>query len=333
MSAADSPSEGDRHPIEVLAEEFVERQRRGERPSLTEYIARFPELADKIRSLFPALMMVERLKPRPADEDGPAPGRIGAPIASGAGAIGQLGGFRLLREVGRGGMGVVYEAVQESMGRHVALKILAGHGRLSAAQIERFHLEARAAGRLHHGHIVPVHGVGEHEGVHYYAMQFIEGHGLDTILDDLRRLRGAPRGSMEATFDAAGEGAATGASGTMAVARSLLIGDWTRPGVAAGPSRATDAATVVLSDREAPSPPESPPASAPPPSAGPATVGPASDSADSSTLTWATDAQYNRSLARVGLQVAEALAYAHQQGVLHRDIKPSNLLLDAGGGV
>ena len=87
-------------------------------------------------------------------------------------------------------MGVVYEAEQESLGRHVALKVLpvAGAARPDAA-CERFRREARAAARLHHTNIVPVFGVGEHEGVHYYAMQFIQGQGLDAVLDELRRLR------------------------------------------------------------------------------------------------------------------------------------------------
>ena len=86
-------------------------------------------------------------------------------------------------------MGVVYEAVQESLGRHVALKVLPWHGRMDPSQLERFRLEARSAARLHHTNIVPVFDVGEHDGVYYYAMQFIQGQGLDVILRDLRRLR------------------------------------------------------------------------------------------------------------------------------------------------
>src|SRR5947209_8430091 len=78
----------------------------------------------------------------------------------------QLGDYRVLREVGRGGMGVVYEAVQESLGRHVALKVLPFHPLTAAAHLERFRREARAAARLHHSNIVPVHGIGEYGGVH-----------------------------------------------------------------------------------------------------------------------------------------------------------------------
>ena len=87
-------------------------------------------------------------------------------------------------------MGVVYEAEQESLGRRVALKVLAAHGLRHPRQLLRFHREARAAARLHHTNIVPVFGVGESEGQHYYVMQFIPGLGLDAVLDEIKRLRG-----------------------------------------------------------------------------------------------------------------------------------------------
>ena len=93
------------------------------------------------------------------------------------------------REIGRGGMGIVYEAEQVSLGRHVALKVLPAHALLTSNLLTRFQNEARAAARLHHTNIVPVFGVGEDQGIHYYAMQFIQGHGLDEVLEELRRLR------------------------------------------------------------------------------------------------------------------------------------------------
>src|SRR5207302_5701291 len=122
--------------------------------------------------------------------------------------------YRILREVGRGGMGIVYEAEQESLGRHVALKVLTVHAVLDPRHVERFRREARAAARLHHTNIVPVHGVGEEDGLHYYVMQFIQGQGLDEVLAELKRLRQAKqtpvpgRGDPERT----------------AVAQSLLSG-------------------------------------------------------------------------------------------------------------
>src|SRR5689334_19600342 len=99
-----------RHPLEVLAADFVERYRRGERPALTEYTTRHPDLAEQIRSLFPAVVMMEDLKRTRVHGAGyPFDARGRVPDI--------LGDCRIVREVGRGGMGVVYEAEQESLGR------------------------------------------------------------------------------------------------------------------------------------------------------------------------------------------------------------------------
>ena len=179
-------SSAERNPVDRLAEEFAERFRRGERPSLTEYVERYPELADAIRELFPALVMMERLKPA-AD----ATGAEGAAASDGT-PLQVLGDYRIVREVGRGGMGVVYEAEQVSLGRHVALKVLPAQALANATYLERFRREAKAAARLHHTNIVPVFGVGEHQGVHFYAMQFIRGRGLDDCIRQRRRLLADP---------------------------------------------------------------------------------------------------------------------------------------------
>ena len=92
-------------------------------------------------------------------------------------------------------MGVVYEAEQVSLGRRVAVKILPQHVARDPKMLERFRREARAAARLHHTNIVPVFEVGREGDVCYYAMQFIQGQGLDLVYDELRRLRGR-RGRM-----------------------------------------------------------------------------------------------------------------------------------------
>jgi serine/threonine protein kinase len=97
-----------------------------------------------------------------------------------------LGDFRLSREVGRGGMGVVYEAEQVSLGRRVALKVLPFAAGLDSRQLQRFKNEAQAAALLQHPNIVPVHAVGFEHGVHYYAMQFIEGRSLAAWVEELR---------------------------------------------------------------------------------------------------------------------------------------------------
>src|SRR5215471_8406500 len=141
-----------RDAVEKLAEEFAERYRRGERPSLSEYTARYPELAEQIRDLFPALVAIEELGsvagPRTESSPGTVPGQGKAPE--------QLGDYRILREVGRGGMGIVYEAVQESLGRRVALKVLPSPLSKNTTYLKRFQREARSAARLHHTNIVPV---------------------------------------------------------------------------------------------------------------------------------------------------------------------------------
>ncbi len=171
----------DRDPVEVLADEFLVRFRRGERPSIDDYAARHPDLADAIRALFPTIAAMERRKPH---RERSAAGRV----LPGLDPLDGLGDYRIIREIGRGGMGIVYEAEQESLGRLVAVKILPRTTLLDSKQLDRFRREARTAAKLHHTNIVPVFGIGEHDGCHYYVMQYIRGVGLDRILDELRRL-------------------------------------------------------------------------------------------------------------------------------------------------
>jgi serine/threonine protein kinase/WD40 repeat protein len=298
--------------IEDLAEEFLERRRQGERPSLQEYAARYPELAGEIREFFPVLGLVEDFKPDTDD----VTGSIGGSMVPGIGTLlERLGDFRLLREVGRGGMGVVYEAEQESLGRRVALKVLLSHRLHDPITLIRFHREAKAAARLHHTNIVPVFGVGEHGGAHFYVMQFIRGLPLDAVLDEVRRLRGPATngGSRRAPSSVA----ATGNLNPTELALSLTTGRFLAP-------QPTKSDTTPSNSH--------PVDAAPPMSTG---DGPAVDLFDQSGFSAATDSArtYARRVAMLGLQVAEALDYAHQHGILHRDIKPSNLLLDAHGMV
>src|SRR5262249_59069478 len=128
----------------------------------------------------------------------------------------------------RGGMGVVYEAEQESLGRRVALKVLSAGALLDPKQVRRFEREAKAAARLHHTNIVPVCGVGRQDGHHYFVMQFIAGLGLDAVLDDLRRLRQAKSeaGPADIPSPSARPAPRDGTKGLAAaeVARSLIAG-------------------------------------------------------------------------------------------------------------
>ena len=225
--------------LDDLAEEFLGRCRAGERPSVDEYLARHPHLADELRPVLSAVLMMERAKPRRED----AVVRVAPP--------GRIGEFRIVREIGRGGMGVVYEAEEEALGRRVALKVLAPHLVADERLRARFRREARAVARLHHTNIVPVFGVGERDGLCYYVMQMIQGRALDRI-------------------------------------------DQEAPTV---PLRGPQEEPTPASEAETPSP------------------------------------ERFRETARIGAQVADALAHAHSKGVLHRDIKPSNLILDEHGDV
>ena len=99
---------------------------------------------------------------------------------------GVLGDYRIVREIGRGGMGVVYEAEQISLGRRVALKVLPFAAMLDERQLKRFRNEARAAATLDHPHIVPVHAIGCERGVHFYAMSLVNGRTLAQVIADLR---------------------------------------------------------------------------------------------------------------------------------------------------
>jgi serine/threonine protein kinase/WD40 repeat protein len=161
-----------------VADEFLRRQEQGERPDIEEYAARYPQAAPVLRKVLAALGLLER-------------SATGAPVSLGSVPesmlTGMLGDFRILQEIGRGGMGIVYQAEQISLGRRVALKVLPFAATLDPKQLQRFKNEAQAAAHLHHTNIVPVFGVGCERGVHYYAMQFIEGQTLAAIIRELRR--------------------------------------------------------------------------------------------------------------------------------------------------
>ena len=163
--------------FELAASEFTSRVRRGEVPDIEEYVSRYPDLSDEIRELFPTILAMEQTKQHREFESG-------GKASLGARKIEQLGDFRILREVGRGGMGIVYEAEQESLGRHVAVKVLPPFALMDETHIRRFQREAQTAAQLHHTNIVPVFGVGEDDGLYYYVMQLIDGRGLDAMLVD-----------------------------------------------------------------------------------------------------------------------------------------------------
>lgn len=308
----------------LIADEFVNAIRQGKEPTVEEFAQRYPEHADEIREVLPALVMIEKAK----DSDAPRPRRQPDDSAS-APPIKQLGDYQILREVARGGMGVVYEAEQLSLGRHVAIKVLPALARLDPRQLGRFQREARSAARLHHTNIVPVFGVGEQDGLHYYVMQFIQGLGLDLVLDELRRIRQA-RDNHAPTMGHAQAGRKTDVqrdASAASVVHALLSGEFQKVGPAASVLNATvDANPIDFASNDGDASTHSRTSSN-----SSASIRMPGQS-DTSTLS-DSGSQYWLSVARVGVQVAEALAYAVSQGVLHRDIKPSNLLLDDSGNV
>jgi WD40 repeat protein/serine/threonine protein kinase len=200
---------------------------------------------------------------------------------------GTLGDFQLVREIGRGGMGVVYEGRELSLNRRVAIKVLPFTAVLDQRQLERFKTEAQAAAGLHHANIVPVFHIGHDRAVHYYAMQFIEGQDVSDLI---RQMQQVPR-----------QGQSDPPSTRIApsgLASDLLTGrfeplDESRPESQGLVDTRTFAA---LSTNDA-----------------------------------ASKSGFFRSIVGLGVQAAEALEFAHQNGVLHRDIKPSNLMVDAQG--
>jgi serine/threonine-protein kinase len=257
-------------------------------------------------------MLIERLKPAAGDVTGSF---IGQRQSEPSCVPEQLGDFRVLREVGRGGMGIVFEAEQESLGRHVALKVLPSHALLNPRHLQRFLREAKSAARLHHTNIVPVFGVGEVDGLHYYVMQFIAGSGLHEVVDELKRLK-------KVNEPAAAAGSAAEAKANPAPTRSLQE---IARGLLTGHFAATPTGCIASGSNETSNP------------NGQSDALPRGSSVTDihagSAIFSSSGRSFAGAVARVGLQVAEALDYAHGQGLLHRDIKPSNLLLDVEGTV
>jgi eukaryotic-like serine/threonine-protein kinase len=214
-------------PADVIEEEFSVRHLYGDRPGVEEYLSRFgawhPQLGEQLAEVRRGLAAA-RTPPPP--EKTAASGSLGKNVQAGK-RIRYLGDYELLEELGRGGMGVVFKARQISLNRVVAVKMILSGLLASDEAVRRFRSEAENAARLGHPGIVPIFEVGEHEGLHYFSMAYVEGQSLSRMI------------------------------------------------------------------AEHPLPP--------------------------------------REAARIMALTAEAVAFAHGQGVIHRDLKPANILIDESG--
>jgi serine/threonine protein kinase len=306
----DNPKRKDR--LEEIAESFLIELRQGKQPRIADFAKRHPQLAVEIRELLPTLVTMEQAG---QDAGAVADSHDGEKSLDGQTPT-QLGEYKLLRQIGHGGMGIVYEAEQTSLGRRVALKILPQGSRLDDRQLERFQREAKAAAGLQHPHIVPIYGVGQDNGIDYFTMQYIEGPNLEQVMAEVRALRDHPSHGER--------GRAADKSGRAASVASVLLEKWYTPSPRERDFENNDgkksAAPAVHDDTAA-------------------HKGSTVTQATPSSGSWITSGSsvvpsgrpFYRNVARIGIQAAEALEHAHTQGILHRDIKPSNLLLDLEG--
>ena len=366
-----NPTESiERHPFEELADEFVLKLRGGQSPSIEHYAQAYPEHAAMIRSVFPSLMIVEKVSAKVTNESisptlcatGSDPTQF-VPKA--------FDDFEILQCIGQGGMGVVYEAIQGSLQRRVALKVIHAQASASPRSRERFRREAESAAGLHHTNIVPVYGSGEDHGLQYYAMQLIHGSTLADVIVSLRARLGEsvtqeplgpaltlhavdqlltqravspnarqPQSSQKGAHKSSNSyttpstpsqnHGARGSSAPNEPTQPVQTLDLTLAAIQE-PMQGSPLATDQLSTSI---PASTLPASIPTASIPTASILPGTSkvSQDDRSVR-AIPMHYYRNIARLTSKVADALDYAHQSGVLHRDIKPSNLLLDQTGTI
>ncbi|QDS88564.1 Serine/threonine-protein kinase PknB [Rosistilla ulvae] len=279
--------------IAELLDDYACRLERGDETGAEQLLEAHPELngswgmhLDSLRALCRATR-----DPEPATQD-----RLDEVAVDGA----TLGDYRLGREIGRGGMGVVYEATQLSLRRNVALKVLPFAAVLDSQQVARFRNEAQAAASLHHPHIVPVFAVGCERGVHYYSMQLIDGQSLEQVFEESRASQPAHSsgGGAPCRVDSPQNQTTLDAPLPASIPRRLAASVRSKP-------------PVPFADRS--------------------TQAAAGDRTQEGTT--GCDPDEIQRTVELMICVADALDFAHREGVVHRDVKPSNLLIDSAGKV
>ncbi|HVR76027.1 MAG TPA: serine/threonine-protein kinase, partial [Planctomycetota bacterium] len=271
------PSGGEAREIEASRAlgEFLDRAATGSSPNLLEFLTEHPHLASELAG---PLHTFEEL----------------ASIIEGRSPAGSFGDFRILREVGQGGMGIVYEAWQVSLNRRVALKVLPREKLGDPQALARFHREAKLVASLEHANIVRIHVTGIEDGVPYFAMEYVEG---ETLRQMQKRLQSTGRGiSTQAMTD----------RGIRAIAAREVVS--ASPGCERLESDSWEADWLECSGSLEAAP-----------------------GAGSSTTLLDLSPRLMAQLAEAFAEAADGLQHAHTRGIVHRDIKPSNLLLDSSG--
>ena len=271
VSKIQSPDSGNSGELlEQVVERFTKEVRDGNNPDVEQWVQDHSHLSDELSDLLSSVAMIEGLKNFSLSTSHPQSSFADVEIPD------YLGEYKIVREIGRGGMGIVLEAVHETLGRRVAIKVMVPGAMTTSSHLERFHREAVAAASLHHTNIVSVFGAGEDQGFHFYVMEFVDGQSISQVLKNYanENQETSEFRSPSSSLSIAAKGADESQTTELPCSSDL-----------------NEVATAALGPER---------------------------------YKW---------VAETGVQIADALAYAHEKEVLHRDIKPANLVLDANDTV